>query len=42
VVPPAKYDGKFASFGKEVPWTKFNAVERVSWRFNLGFRNSVL
>ena len=24
-----KYDGKFASFGQEFQWTKFNAVERV-------------
>ena len=25
-----KYDGKFANFGKELRWTKFNAVERVT------------
>ena len=29
IVKLSKYDGKFASFGKEFRWTKFNAVERV-------------
>ena len=38
VAPPGKlqsrvkYDGKFASYGKEFRWTKFNEVERVRER----------
>ena len=54
VAPPGKlqrwvkYDGKFASFGKEFRWTKFNAVERVTpvqpvpWKIRLSMLVGIL